>query len=229
MLSSEPTPESVFAEHLQKALPLDLPNRDHCIAGSAHHLALMAEANQQFNLTRISSPHEAAIKHVADSVWPWLLFASAKHVVDAGSGAGFPGIPLALVLPGTQFTLVESRQKKAAFLTSTVSALGLSNVTVVSDRVESWILGQSPQTVVTARALAHLTDAIPLFAKALTQGTRVLLYKGPEVQVQIAEATLLPKNRKYSFKILQEYELPQQLGSRCIVELALSVKPRQPR
>lgn len=229
MPSSETNPESVFAEHLQMVLPAALPNRERCIAGAARHLALMAEANQQFNLTRISSPHEAAVKHVADSVWPWQLFASAKHVVDAGSGAGFPGIPLALVLPDIRFTLVESRQKKAAFLDSTVSALGLSNVTVVSDRVESWILTQSPQTIVTARALAPLADTIPLFAKALTQGTRVLLYKGPEVQAQIDEATLLAKNRKYSFRILQDYQLPDQLGSRCIVELALSVKHRPPQ
>ena len=229
MGNSELTSESEFTEHLQKALPADLPNRDRCIEGAARHLALMAEANQQFNLTRISSPHEAAIKHVADSVLPWRLFASARHIADAGSGAGFPGIPLAFVLPETQFTLVESRQKKAAFLSSAVAALGLTNVTVISERVETWILTQSPDTLVTARALAPLSDAIPLFAKALSKGIRVLLYKGPEVQAQISEATVLPKNRKYGFRILQEYELPDQLGSRCVVELALSVKQRQAR
>ncbi len=75
-------------QELNSYLPADLPNRDACIAGAARHLELIADENQRFNLTRIVSPREAAIKHVVDSVMPWRLFAGASHVVDAGSGAG---------------------------------------------------------------------------------------------------------------------------------------------
>src|SRR6516165_5269101 len=100
-----------FAGELRRILPPDLPHRDSCIDGAARHLDLIVEANRHFNLTRIVSPREAAIKHVADSLMPWRLFSGAGHVADAGSGAGFPGIPLALALPETRFTLLESTQK----------------------------------------------------------------------------------------------------------------------
>ena len=97
-----------FTDHLEALLPPDLPNREACITGSARHLELVVEVNQQYNLTRILDPREAAIKHIVDSVEPWRLFASARHIADAGSGAGFPGIPLALVFPDIQFSLLES-------------------------------------------------------------------------------------------------------------------------
>ena len=98
-----------FADELQQVLPADLPNRDAVIQKCALHLALIVEANEYLNLTRIVSPREAAIKHVLDSVLPWRLFLGARRVLDAGTGAGFPGIPLALVLPDIRFTLSESK------------------------------------------------------------------------------------------------------------------------
>ena len=112
-----------FADELRQLLPAGLPFREECIDGAARHLELIVETNQHFNLTRIVNPREAAIKHVVDSVLPWRLFQDAEHVADAGSGAGFPGIPLALVLPRVRFTLLESTQKKARFLESVVREL----------------------------------------------------------------------------------------------------------
>jgi 16S rRNA (guanine527-N7)-methyltransferase len=105
-----------FAEELSALIPEDVPQRDALIGGAARHLDLIIEANQHFNLTRILDPREAAIKHVVDSVMPWRLFAGASHILDAGTGAGFPGIPLALVFPSIRFTLAESIGKKARFV-----------------------------------------------------------------------------------------------------------------
>src|SRR5665213_404287 len=113
-----------FEDELKDVLPRDLPNRDAVIAGCAYHLDLIVEANRIMNLTRIVSPREAAVKHVLDSVIPWRMFAGAGHVLDAGTGAGFPGIPLALVLPDIRFTLAESIQKKARFVSSAAAAIG---------------------------------------------------------------------------------------------------------
>ena len=105
-----------FADELRELLPADLPLRDEVASKAARHLDLIVEANQQFNLTRIVSPREAAIKHVVDSVTPWRLFKNSDRIADAGSGPGFPGIPLSLALPEARFTLLESTQKKARFL-----------------------------------------------------------------------------------------------------------------
>src|SRR6516225_6634222 len=105
-----------FENELHEVLPADLPERESVALECGKHLQFIEEANRQFNLTRITSPREAAIKHVLDSVTPWRLFANVGRVLDAGTGAGFPGIPLALALPGVRFTLSESIQKKARFV-----------------------------------------------------------------------------------------------------------------
>ena len=210
-----------FVEELRQIVPADLPHREACIAGAARHLDLIAEANQHFNLTRIVSPREAAIKHVLDSVLPWRLFQGASEVADAGSGAGFPGIPLALVLPETRFTLLESTQKKARFLESAVAALALPNVEVRAVRAEEWLTANLVE-IVTARAVAPLNRAASLFAPALRGGARVLLYKGPDAQTEIAEAAPETARRQLRLRIIERYELPDSLGTRTIVEMGLT-------
>jgi 16S rRNA (guanine527-N7)-methyltransferase len=207
-----------FADELRQFLPADLPFREECIAGAARHLDLIVGANHHFNLTRIVDPREAAIKHVVDSVMPWRLFEGADHVADAGSGAGFPGIPLALVLPGTRFTLLESTQKKARFLESAVGELKLSNVEVHPERAEEW-LHTHRAAIVTARAVAPLNRAASLFAPALRGGARVLFYKGPDAATEIAEAAAETAKRQLRLRVIERYELPDALGTRTIVEM----------
>jgi 16S rRNA (guanine527-N7)-methyltransferase len=207
-----------FIEELREILPADLPHRDACIAGAARHLELIAEINLQFNLTRIVSPREAAIKHVLDSVLPWRLFHGAAQVADAGSGAGFPGIPLALILPGTHFTLLESTQKKARFLEDAVKALALPNVSVRPVRAEEWLSAHRVE-IVTARAVAPLTRAAALFAPALRGGARVLLYKGPDAEAEIAAAAAEASRQVLRLRVIERYELPDSLGTRTIVEM----------
>ena len=205
-----------FAEELADVLPADLPHRANVITKTAQHLELIAQVNEHLNLTRITTPREAAIKHVLDSLLPWRLFAAAKHILDAGTGAGFPGIPLALVFPEIQFTLSESIQKKARFVESAVEALELPNVKISTQRAE-----KIPTTgLITARAVAPLSRAIVLFAPALKKGARALLYKGPDVESEIAEAAAEAKKRKITMRVIERYHLPDALGTRTIVELA---------
>ena len=207
-----------FADELRQLLPADLPFREECIDGAARHLELIVEANEHFNLTRIVSPREAAIKHVVDSVLPWRLFESADHVADAGSGAGFPGIPLALVLPAVRFTLIESTQKKARFLESVVRELKLARVEVRAERVEDW-LKTHRAAMVTARAVAPLSRAAALFAPGLRGGARVVFYKGPDAATEIAEAAAETAKRRLRLRVIERYELPDAMGTRTIVEM----------
>ena len=157
------------------------------------------------NLTRITTPREAAIKHVLDSVLPWRLFAGAKKVMDAGTGAGFPGIPLALVFPEARFTLVESTGKKARFVESVIADLGLKNARVVSERAED--LGKRETfDIVTARAFAPMPKALTLLGPALKKGAKALLYKGPDAD-------------DGQYPVAMRYELPEGLGSRVMLEI----------
>jgi len=208
-----------FAEELARVLPQDIPHRERLIEKAAAHLTLILAANEHFNLTRIVNAPEAAIKHVFDSVAPWRHFAGARRVMDAGTGAGFPGVPLALVLPEVQFTLAESTQKKARFLGGAVERLELHNVDVVADRAEQVALEQRPD-VITARAVAPLDRLLDLFAKPMTLGARLVPYKGPEVQAELAQV------KKYRIKAeeLSRYELPDGMGTRVL--LAIEAQPR---
>jgi 16S rRNA (guanine527-N7)-methyltransferase len=207
-----------FAEELNLVLPSDLPNRDTVLTKAAEHLALIVEVNQYLNLTRITTPREAAIKHVLDSVIPWRLFADAKHVLDAGTGAGFPGMPLAVVLPDVRFTLAESIQKKARFVESALAKLNLPNVTISSTRAED-LAKSGPIRVITARALAPIPKALDLFGPALKKGVRALLYKGPDAEQEIASAEKELKKIRATARVVMRYELPDSLGTRTVVEL----------
>lgn len=207
-----------FEEELKSVLPHDLPNRERVAVISAKHLELIEETNRVMNLTRIVSAHEAAVKHVLDSVMPWRIFVGARTVLDAGTGAGFPGIPLALVLPEIKFVLAESIGKKARFVQSAVDSLGIENVTLKGVRAEEFLSVQSVD-IVTARAVVPLVKALPLFASALKKGTRVLLYKGPDVEQEMNEASLEARRRNVSIAVIERYELPDGLGTRTIVAL----------
>lgn len=207
-----------FESALTELLPSDLPHRDHVISGCALHLARIVETNQQFNLTRIVEEREAVIKHVVDSVTPWRLFSGAARIADAGTGPGFPGIPLALVFPEARFTLLESTQKKARFVEAVAAELKVTNVRVRPDRAETW-LAANKVDIVTARAVAPLAKAIELFGPALRGGARLLLYKGPDAESEIAEAKPEIHRRRVKVRVCLRYELPEQMGSRTIVEV----------
>jgi 16S rRNA (guanine527-N7)-methyltransferase len=203
-----------FADEISCVLPADIPNRERLVEKSAQHLQLVLQANESMNLTRITNARQAAIKHILDSVAPWSYFKNARRVLDAGTGAGFPGIPLALVLPDVRFTLSESIQKKARFVDAAVESLHLPNVHVVADRAEERALTQKPD-IITARAVAPLHKLLDLFSKALKQGSELILYKGPEIEAEIAE-TKFPRMQA---EVLSRYSLPDEMGIRTIVRV----------
>jgi 16S rRNA (guanine527-N7)-methyltransferase len=203
-----------FVEELERALPADIPHRERLIQKASRHLALIAAANEHMNLTRITDAREAAIKHIYDSVAPWSFFQTAKRVVDAGTGAGFPGVPLSIVLPHIRFALVESIQKKARFLDATVETLELPNVHVFPQRAEEIALAQRPE-IITARAVAPTAKLLELFGKTLKNGTRLLLYKGPDVESELLEAA----KHRVDAQVVCRYELPDGMGSRTLIEL----------
>jgi 16S rRNA (guanine527-N7)-methyltransferase len=174
--------------------------------------------NAQFNLTAIRDRPSMLRKHVLDSLTlqPYLRGA---RVADIGTGAGFPGLPLAIVNPQRHFALLEATGKKARFVERTVERLGVGNVQVVHARAENYRPFELFDTVV-ARALSSLADFAAYAGHLCAPDGRLLAMKGKRPNEEISA---LPK----SFRVLAVHGLkvPGLDDERHLVELS-PVRPR---
>ena len=151
------------------ALGIELPHKT--LAGLLQYLALVKKWSQVYNLTAIRNPEAMLSQHLFDSlvVLPHMV---GPHVVDVGSGAGLPGIPLALVRPDWHVVLIESNHKKAVFLQQARIELGLKNVEVVAKRVENFQPTEKFDTVI-SRAFSSLVVFVKLAGHLCREGSRV--------------------------------------------------------
>ncbi len=148
-----------------------------------HYLGLLQKWNRVYNLTAVHDPREMVTRHLLDS----LAIASymVGRVVDVGTGAGLPGIPLALVLPQLQFVLVDSNAKKTRFVVQAVTELGLDNVDVVCERVEEFKPSQAFDTLV-VRAFAPIADVLAVSSHLCANHGRILIMKGKNPKQELA-------------------------------------------
>ena len=137
----------------------------------------LLEWNMRFNLTAIRDPEEVRIKHFLDSLTCLIAMRDTpiERVIDIGSGAGFPGIPLALFLPDSHFTLAERLNKRAVFLKNMALSLSLKNITVTS---EDYRLTPERFDVITFRAFVALPDEIAQISEKLSESSVIAAYKG---------------------------------------------------
>ena len=149
------------------------------------HIELIAKWNQRLNLTAIRDSGDMVVHHVLDSlsVMPWI---KGKKILDIGSGAGFPGIPLAIVDPTTRITLLDSRGKRIEFLRYACHSLQLDNILLQKSRVEDYRPQQKFDTLV-ARAFSSLARLVELTAQCRSRGARMLALKGKYPQSEVAE------------------------------------------
>ena len=149
-------------------------------AGAERKLALLVleleRWNRRINLTAIRDPADMVAGHILDSlaVRPFLYGAS---ILDVGTGAGFPGLPLAIAQPRLEFVLLDSNRKKLNFVEHVVVKLQLDNVSTVSSRAEDYAPGRRFDTVI-ARALAVLPRLLELSGHLIGDGGRMLALKG---------------------------------------------------
>ncbi len=169
-------PEDEFREKLDAAIAAFSlePLRDEQIGQLVNHYALLRRWNLRVNLTRIIEPGEAARLHYAESLFGAKFITGARTVLDIGSGAGFPAIPLAVARPGIQVTALEANQKKSLFLKEVKDELELENVEVATERVESFDL--AGYELLTSRALDRAEDILPAVIEKMNSDQRLMLY-----------------------------------------------------
>ena len=153
------------------------------------YVALLARWNATYNLTAVRDPREMVGKHLLDSLAMHAfvddIAAAGGSLADLGTGAGLPGIPLAIAKPGLRVVLVESNGKKVRFMREAVRKLGLANVEVVESRIEAY---DAPGRfdAITARALATLPLIVALGGHLLRPGGVLLAMKGVLPDEEIA-------------------------------------------
>lgn len=147
-------------------------------------LRLLEKWNRTYNLTAVRDPEQMVTRHLLDSL-AVMPYVHGSRALDIGTGAGLPGIPLALVLPNTHFTLLDSNAKKTRFVTQTAHALGLINVDVVQTRVEKFQPAEKFTTLLT-RAFASIPDMLVATRHLCAPGGRWLAMKGVFPQEELA-------------------------------------------
>jgi 16S rRNA (guanine527-N7)-methyltransferase len=180
-------------------------------------LALLAKWNRACNLTAVRDPVEMVPRHLLDSlaVLPYL---HGPRILDLGSGAGLPGMVLALVDPEREWVLLDSNAKKTRFLTQIVIELRPGNVEVVQARAEAYAPAR-PFTTVIARALAPLSTVFRLARPLCAAEGRILAMKGVYPEAELAE--LGPNRPHMSVARVHRLQIPGLAGERHLVQIDL--------
>lgn len=172
----------------------------------------LEQGNAQFNLTAIRDRPGMLRKHVLDSM-SLQPFLRGERIADVGTGAGFPGLVLAVVDPQRRFTLIEATGKKARFVEQTAQRIGCANVLVVNSRAESYRPFELFDTVV-ARALSSLADFVAYAGHLCAPGGRLLAMKGKRPD---DEVSALPKS--FRVRAVHRLSVPGLTDERHLVEL----------
>jgi 16S rRNA (guanine527-N7)-methyltransferase len=148
------------------------------------YVQLLAKWNQAYNLTAVREPDDMVTRHLLDSL-VLLPYVQGPRVLDIGTGPGLPGIPLAVARPDYSLTLLDANAKKTRFVTQAVGELGLKNVEVVQNRVESYRPEQKFDTLV-ARAFSSIADMLTNARHLCAPGGRFLAMKGQYPEEELA-------------------------------------------
>lgn len=159
------------------------------LAALTGYLNLLIRWNRVYNLTGVRDPDELIGRHLVESL-ALAPVLRGSTIVDVGTGAGLPGIPLAIVAPERRFLLVESRAKRVRFLRHVVGSLGLANVEVRQSRAEH-LRPERPFDTVLARAVAPPAELLALTRHLAARGTRLVLPTAARLEsewLELAEA-----------------------------------------
>ena len=184
----------------------------------------LIETNKKVNLTRITEKDEVYLKHFWDSITPLFTFGSvlkaADTLCDVGAGAGFPSIPLKIMLPELKVTIVDSLGKRLNFLQGLITQLNLKNVTLVHGRAED--VGQNKQyreqfDVVTARAVANMAVLSEYCLPLIKESGNFIALKGPKAEDELKSARKALKVLGGKVIAVKELQLPRSTEERTLI------------
>ena len=186
------------------------------------YMNLLIEWNEKINLTAITEPSEIILKHFIDSITILKEIEDGSILVDVGTGAGFPGVPLSIMNPTLKITLVDSLNKRLIFLQEVVKELKLENVELIHARAEEF--GQNKKyrekfDIATSRAVANLSSLSEYLVPLVKIGGKVISMKAGNAEQEIEEAQTAIKVLGGCIKKIDEFNLPQSNIERTIITI----------
>ncbi len=179
---------------------------------------ILINVNKTINLTAITDARDIVIKHFIDSISiKKFIDLNEKNVIDVGTGAGFPGLPLAIVFKNSKFTLVDSLKKRIAFLEKAIKECGISNVTAVCGRAED--LGQSPLyrgkfDFCVSRAVSAMPVLLEYCIPFLKIGAKFVSYKSTSVYEEISASINAQEKLNCELYSVETFKLPEANADR---------------
>ena len=194
----------------------EIDNLDDKLKKLNDYYLFLIEYNKKINLTRITDEEDVYYKHFLDSLIPFKnIKLDSKNLFDIGSGAGFPGVVLAIFNPNLKVVLCESINKKAVFLDNLIKHLKLENALVYTGRAEDYHKTNNTKfDYITARAVSSIDNLLKYSVNLVDNNSKVILYKGLNYQDELKEV----RTKKFVLKEKIEFNLPKEYGSRvCLV------------
>ena len=187
------------------------------------YMNLLIEWNEKINLTAIVEPKEIILKHFVDSLTVSQYIKEGYYVVDVGTGAGFPGIPLKILREDLNVVLVDSLNKRINFLNEVINELHLNNIKAIHSRAEEF--GQSKEyrekfDIVTSRAVANLATLSEYLIPLAKIDGKCLCMKGPEMEEEINAGKKAIEILGGTITNIYKFNLPQTDIGRTIVEIS---------
>lgn len=184
------------------------------------YMNLLIEWNEKMNLTAIVEPNEIILKHFIDSITILKEIDNNSKIIDVGTGAGFPGVPLSIMNPTLKITLADSLNKRLIFLQEVVNQLGLKNIEIIHARAEE--LGKNKKyrenfDVATSRAVANLSTLSEYLIPLVKVGGKIISMKAGGAQEEIEAAKKAIKILGGKIEGIEEFKLPQTEIERTII------------
>ena len=184
------------------------------------YMNLLIEWNEKINLTAIIEPNEIILKHFIDSITILKDIKDGSIVVDVGTGAGFPGIPLSIMNPTLKITLVDSLNKRLIFLQEVINELDLKNVELVHARAEEFGRNKKYREkfdVATSRAVANLATLSEYLLPLVKINGKAISMKAGNASQEIEDAKKAIKTLGGNINNIEEFKLPQSDIGRTII------------